>query len=63
MVALDINNVSLALAVAGGYIISIGLVSYLLKERLFMCKSLSPSLSLPPLRSSFESLAAVDHAD
>lgn len=38
MVALDINNVSLALAVVGGYIISVGLISYLLKERLFMCQ-------------------------
>jgi len=39
MVALDINRTSEALAVAGGYVVVIGLVSYFVKERLFMCKS------------------------
>lgn len=38
MVALDINRTSEALAVAGGYVVVIGLVSYFVKEKLFMCK-------------------------
>jgi hypothetical protein len=37
MVALDITETSLALAVAGGYISVVGLVSYFVKEKLFMC--------------------------
>lgn len=37
MVALDINRTSEALAVAGGYVVVIGLVSYFVKEKLFMC--------------------------
>lgn len=41
MVALDINKTSEALAVAGGYIVVIGLVSYFVKEKLFMCKLMS----------------------
>lgn len=41
MVALDINRTSEALAVAGGYVVVIGLVSYFVKERLFMCMSYS----------------------
>lgn len=37
MVSLDINDTSKALAVVGGYIVIAGLVSFFLKERLFMC--------------------------
>jgi hypothetical protein len=40
MVALDINRTSEALAVSGGYVVVIGLVSYFVKEKLFMCESL-----------------------
>jgi hypothetical protein len=39
MVALDINRTSEALAVSGGYVVVIGLVSYFVKEKLFMCES------------------------
>jgi hypothetical protein len=45
MVALDITETSLALAVVGGYVSVIGLVSYFVKERLFMCTLNSPCLS------------------
>lgn len=38
MVALDINKTSEALAVTGGYVVVVGLVSYFVKEKLFMCK-------------------------
>jgi len=38
MVALDINRTSEALAVAGGYVVVIGLVSYFIKEKLFICE-------------------------
>lgn len=38
MVALDISETSKSLAVVGGYISIVGLVSYFLKERLFMCE-------------------------
>ena len=37
MVALDITETSKSLAVAGGYVTVIGLVSYLVKEKLFVC--------------------------
>jgi hypothetical protein len=37
MVALDITETSKALAVAGGYVLIVGLVSYFVKEKLFMC--------------------------
>lgn len=46
MVALAVNRTSEALAVGGGYVVMIGLVSYFIKEKLFMCK-LSP-LSVRP---------------
>jgi len=39
MVHLDITETSKALAVVGGYIVFVGLVSFFLKERLFMCMS------------------------
>lgn len=39
MVALDISETSKALAVAGGYVSVLGLVSYFVKEKLFMCES------------------------
>jgi len=38
MVSLDVNRTSEALAVAGGYVVVIGLVSYFVKEKLFMCE-------------------------
>lgn len=38
MVALDITATSQALAVAGGYVLLIGLVSYFIKEKLFLCE-------------------------
>ena len=41
MVALAINETSLALAVAGGYVVVVGLVSYFVKEKLFMCECLA----------------------
>lgn len=40
MVALDVNPTSEALAVAGGYVIVIGLFSFFIKEKLFLCESL-----------------------
>ncbi|TXT11265.1 hypothetical protein VHUM_02016 [Vanrija humicola] len=40
MVALDISETSKSLAVVGGYISIVGLVSYFLKERLFMSEAL-----------------------
>ncbi|WWD17799.1 hypothetical protein CI109_102241 [Kwoniella shandongensis] len=40
MVALDISETSKALAVAGGYVSVIGLVSYFVKEKLFMSEAL-----------------------
>ncbi|EIW72414.1 hypothetical protein TREMEDRAFT_36687 [Tremella mesenterica DSM 1558] len=40
MVALDINDTSKALAVSGGYVAVVGLVSYFLKEKLFMSEAL-----------------------
>ena len=67
MVALDITATSQALAVAGGYVLFIGLVSYFIKEKLFLCASPShrlthqrwtpladsqPRLSWPPSRAS-----------
>jgi len=39
MVALDITETSKALSVTGGYIASVGLFSYYIKEKLFICKS------------------------
>jgi hypothetical protein len=39
MVALDVNKTSEALAVTGGYVTLIGLVSYFIKEKLFICQS------------------------
>lgn len=48
MVSLDITETSKSLAVVGGYITLAGLVSYYLKEKLFLCKSISP----PPRDSS-----------
>jgi len=51
MVALDITDTSKALAVAGGYVLVIGLVSYFVKERLFMCER--NSASDHPISSSF----------
>ena len=49
MVALDITETSQALALVGGYILIVGLVSYFVKERLFMCayEQLSTALYLP----------------
>lgn len=38
MVSLDISETSKALAVVGGYVTLVGLVSYFLKEKLFMCE-------------------------
>lgn len=38
MVALDVTEVSKSLAVAGGYTVLIGLVSYYIKEKLFVCE-------------------------
>ncbi|ORY33688.1 Sodium/hydrogen exchanger family-domain-containing protein [Naematelia encephala] len=40
MVSLDITETSKALAVSGGYVVVIGLISYFMKERLFMSESL-----------------------
>lgn len=56
MVHLDINDTSKSLAVVGGYIVIVGLVSYFLKERLFMCTWLHlhsdvQLLTLQPRRS------------
>ncbi|RSH92828.1 hypothetical protein EHS25_008274 [Saitozyma podzolica] len=45
MVALDITETSLALAVAGGYISVVGLVSYFVKEKLFMSEALLATLA------------------
>jgi hypothetical protein len=41
MVSLDVNRTSEALAVAGGYVVVIGLVSYFVKEKLFMCECIA----------------------
>lgn len=38
MVALAVTETSIGLAIVGGYIIIIGLFSYLLKDRLFLCE-------------------------
>lgn len=38
MVSLHIDETSKALAVAGGYVVFIGLCSFYLKERLFLCE-------------------------
>ncbi|ORX36017.1 Sodium/hydrogen exchanger family-domain-containing protein [Kockovaella imperatae] len=45
MVALDITKTSLALAVSGGYVIVIGLVSFFLKEKLFIAETLLSTLA------------------
>lgn len=37
MVKLDPSETSKALAVSGGYVVIVGLVSYFIKEKLFMC--------------------------
>lgn len=39
MVHLDISETSQVLAVVGGYICIVGLVSFFLKEKMFMCES------------------------
>ncbi|KAK8866002.1 hypothetical protein IAR55_001153 [Kwoniella newhampshirensis] len=44
MVALDISETSKALAVAGGYVSVVGLVSYFVKEKLFMSEALIATL-------------------
>lgn len=38
MVHLDPSETSKSLAVSGGYVVVVGLVSYFVKEKLFMCK-------------------------
>lgn len=38
MVALAVTETSIGLAIVGGYIVIIGLVSYLLKDRMFLCE-------------------------
>jgi len=53
MVSLDITQTSKALAVAGGYVCSFGLVSYLVKEKLFMCPSIPCSRPCTPLMFVF----------
>ena len=45
MVAVDITETSLALSVAGGYVVIVGLVSHFLKERLFICESFTSASS------------------
>ena len=52
MVALDITETSQALALVGGYILVVGLVSYFVKERLFMCAYEQLSTALYLLRDS-----------
>lgn len=52
MVALDITETSQALALVGGYILVVGLVSYFVKERLFMCAYGRLSIGFYLLRDS-----------
>ncbi len=38
MVALAVSETSIGLAIVGGYIVIFGLVSYLLKDKFFLCE-------------------------
>lgn len=59
MVHLDPSETSKSLAVSGGYVVVVGLVSYFVKEKLFMCKSQLYRLRYVWLTWTAEALLAV----